>query len=62
MDALPAIRDAENDFDPLYSSFSKNNQFIPPESSKEAQIKKKLVSFMNHPSTYDHPHVSGKGT
>lgn len=56
MDSLPAIRDAESDFDPLYSSFSKNNQFIPPESSKEAQVKKKLASFMNH-----HPHTSNKG-
>ena len=42
MDFVKQSRPMENDFDPMYSSFSKNFQFYPPMSSKDAVMQKKL--------------------
>ena len=46
MDCVRNSRPMENDFDPLYSSFSKNFKFDPPMSSKDAIIQKKLQDLI----------------
>ena len=46
MDCVTQARHQDTDFDPLYSSFSKNFQFYPPMSSKDAVIQKKLKDLI----------------
>ena len=46
MDCVTQSRPMDNDFDPMYSSFSKNFQFYPPMSSKDAVINKKLQTLI----------------
>ena len=46
MDCVVVDRPMENDFDPMYSSFSKNFQFNPPMSSKDAIMQKKLQELI----------------
>lgn len=46
MDCVTQSRAMETDFDPMYSSFSKNFQFYPPMSSKDAAIQKQLKDLI----------------
>lgn len=46
MDCIEPTRPMDNDFDPMYSSFSKNFQFYPPMSSKEAMMQRKLQDLI----------------
>jgi hypothetical protein len=38
-DNVPQAPNMETDFDPLYSSFTKDNVFVPPTSSKDIYLK-----------------------